>query len=103
MKIDVKIKELDQKIFHPKRILLMSFLIALGSVSQGDLKKKCELTWGELTSHLKQLEKANYVTERQVPTIKGPRSIITVTQQGIKAYKLTLSQLKHFLENRDEI
>lgn len=55
-----------------------------------------------MTSHLKQLEKANYVTERQVPTIKGPRSIITVTQQGIKVYESTLTQLKKFLQNNDE-
>jgi DNA-binding MarR family transcriptional regulator len=95
--INVHIKELDQVVFHPKRLLIMSFLIAIGPLAQGDLKKKCELTWGELTAHLKQLEKAKYIGQRHIPTLKGPRAVVNVTETGNDIYNLTLNKLKEFL------
>jgi DNA-binding MarR family transcriptional regulator len=75
----------------------MSFLIAIGPLTQGDLKKKCELTWGELTAHLKQLEKAEYIDQTHIPTLKGPRAVVNVTEAGIEIYNQTLNKLKEFL------
>lgn len=97
--IDVHIKELDQVIFHPKRLLIMSFLIAIGPLTQGDLKNKCELTWGELTAHLKQLEKMKYIDQSHIPTLKGPRAVVKITNIGIETYNDTLSKLRSFLKN----
>ena len=99
--INVHIKELDQVVFHPKRLLLMSFLITIGPLTQGDLKKKCELTWGELTAHLKQLEKAQYTEQKHIPTLKGPRAVVSVTESGIESYNATLKKLKEFLTEKD--
>ena len=98
-KIDVNIKDLDQIIFHPKRLLILSLLLALGDLSQGDLKKRCELTWGELTAHLKQLEKATYIKQKHIPTLKGPRRVVSITMIGIQKYNETLLKLQEFLSN----
>ncbi len=89
--------EIDPSLFHPKRLLIISLLVAIGPLTQGDLKKKCKLTWGALTAHLKQLQKAQYVDQRYVITLKGPRVLVDVTQRGLKVYNKTLSQLKHFI------
>ena len=89
---DIPIKDLDHIIFHPKRLLVLSFLLALGQ-----LIKKCDLTWGELTAHLKQLEKAKYINQYHVPTLKGPRAVVKITQEGIQNYNITLEKLKAFL------
>jgi DNA-binding MarR family transcriptional regulator len=90
-------REIDSNLFHPKRLLIISLLVAIGPLTQGDLKKKCQLTWGALTAHLKQLQKAQYVDQQYIITLKGPRALVDVTQKGIEVYNKTLSQLKHFI------
>ena len=92
------IKNTDVLIFHPKRLMIMSLLIAIGPMTQGQLRKKCNLSWGSIPSHLERLEKANYIVQRDVITRKGPRVLVKVTSKGLDNYKETLSNLKHFLK-----
>ena len=91
------IKNADPLIFHPKRLMIMSLLIALGPMTQGQLRKKCNLTWGSIPSHLERLEKANYVIQRDVITRKGPRVLVKVTTEGLDRYKETMNNMKRFL------
>lgn len=90
-------REIDPNLFNPKRLLIISLLVAIGPLTQGTLKKKCQLTWGALTAHLKQLQKAQHIEQRHVITLKGPRALVDVTQKGIEVYNKTLSQLKQFI------
>ena len=92
------IKKTDPLIFHPKRLMIMSLLIAIGPMTQGQLRKKCNLTWGSIPSHLERLEKAEYITQRDVITRKGPRVLVTVTTKGANNYKETLDNIKYFLK-----
>ena len=92
------IKKADPLIFHPKRLMIMSLLIGIGPMTQGQLRNKCNLTWGSIPSHLKRLEKAEYITQRDVITRKGPRVLVDVTFKGAKSYKETLANFKHFLK-----
>ena len=92
------IKKTDPLIFHPKRLMIMSLLIAIGPMTQGQLRKKCNLTWGSIPSHLERLEKAEYITQRDVITRKGPRVLVNVTTKGANNYKETLISLKSFLK-----
>ena len=97
------IKKTDPLIFHPKRLMIMSLLIAIGPMTQGQLRKKCNITWGSIPTHLKRLEKAKYIYQRDIITRKGPRVLVEVTPEGINKYKNTLSNFQRFLEevNRD--
>ncbi|PWI46869.1 hypothetical protein CEE45_14635 [Candidatus Heimdallarchaeota archaeon B3_Heim] len=92
------VKKADPLIFHPKRLMIMSLLIAIGPMTQGQLRKKCSLTWGSIPTHLGRLEKAEYITQRDVITRKGPRVLVNVTSKGANNYKETLSNIKHFLK-----
>ncbi|MHA1945266.1 MAG: transcriptional regulator [Candidatus Hodarchaeales archaeon] len=92
------IKKTDPLIFHPKRLMIMSLLIAIGPMTQGQLRKKCNLTWGSIPSHLERLEKAEYITQRDVITRKGPRVLVNVTTKGANNYKETLINIKSFLK-----
>lgn len=90
-------REIDPVLFHAKRLLIISLLVALGPLTQGDLLKKCQLTWGALTAHIKQLQKAHYIEQRHVITLKGPRALVDITPNGIQVYNNTLAQLKEFV------
>lgn len=92
------IKKADPLIFHPKRLMIMSLLIAIGPLTQGQLRKKCNITWGSIPSHLKRLEKAEYITQRDIITRKGPRVLVDVTSKGTYNYKKTLANFQQFLE-----
>ena len=90
-------REIDPVLFNANRLLIISLLVALGPLTQGDLQKKCQLTWGALTAHLKQLQKAQYIEQKHVITLKGPRALVDITQSGIQVYYNTLAQLKAFV------
>ncbi len=75
-------------------MLIISLHVAIGPLTQGDLLKKYQLTWGALTAHIKQLQKAEFIEQRHVITLKGPRALVDVTQNGIQIFYNTLAQLK---------
>ena len=91
------IKQADPLIFHPKRLLIMSLLIAIGPMSQGDLRKKCNITWGSITTHLNRLQEGEYVNQRTGITLKGPGVLVDITSNGISKYKKTLAEFQQFL------
>ncbi|MFW9994894.1 MAG: transcriptional regulator [Candidatus Odinarchaeota archaeon] len=99
------IRDIDPVMFHPKRLIILSLLVAIGPMTQGDLQKKCQLTWGAITAHIKQLQKEKYIEQRHILTLKGPRMLVDVTSRGLEVYLETLAQLKQFVgkaENRLE-
>lgn len=96
------IKEIDKILFNPKRLLIMSLLIAVGPITQGEIQKKCQFSWGAITAHINQLEKANYIKQGHQLTLKGPRVQVLVTEKGIEAYRDTLQKLKKFVGDIEE-
>lgn len=91
------IGEIDPILFHTKRLLIISLLVAIGPLTQGDMQKKCKLTWGALTAHIKQLQKVEYINQKHIITRKGPRVLVEVTKTGIQVYYNTLAQLKELV------
>ena len=92
-----EIKQVDPLIFHPKRVIIMSLLLAIGPISQGDLRQKCNLTWGSLTAHLNSLEQAGYITQQRSLTLQGARILVEVTNEGVAQYKVTLAHFQDLL------
>ena len=76
----------------------MSLLLAIGPISQGDLRQKCNLTWGSLTSHLQKLEEIGYITQQRSLTLKGARILVEVTREGTKNYKVTLTRFQNLVK-----
>lgn len=97
------IRNVDSILFHPKRLLIMSLLVAIGPLTQGEIQKKCQLTWGAVTAHLKQLQKVDYIKQKHILTLKGPRALVDATETGIDVYKRTLNQLNQFIADTKDI
>lgn len=94
--------EIDDLLFNTKRLIILSLLLATGPQTQGNLRKKGNLTWGEVSAHLKRLEKGNYISQKDVISREGPRVLVEITEEGINAYNDTLVQLREFIkEPRD--
>jgi len=96
--------ELNEMIHQPLRLKIMAALWAersRGAVEFARLKKVSGATDGNLGSHLTVLEKAGYVEIEKDFVGKRPRTRITVTPAGGKAYRGHVEYLRQVVEGLD--
>ncbi len=86
--------ELDTLLGHPTRFAIVTVLFALGPMTIGDLAKALRLSYGPLSTHLRRLEEAGYVEHKKVLTLKGPRTLVSLTPEGARAYVEHVEKLK---------
>lgn len=92
---------LDPVIHADSRLRIMA---ALAGLPAGDevlfarLRKDLSMTAGNLSTHLRKLEEAGYLT--QTKTIEGrtPATYLTLTATGRAAYETYLTNLRTILE-----
>jgi DNA-binding MarR family transcriptional regulator len=82
--------ELDIIIHQPARLKIMSALMALEVEEQIDfscLKKMLGFTDGNLGAHLIKLEEAEYLYIEKTFVDRKPRSFISITNKGRRAFE----------------
>lgn len=95
---------LDRVIHERARLSVLTSLIANPKgLTFGDLKELCALTDGNLSRHLRVLEKANLVN-----TVKGyhrnrPQTLCRVTATGRKRYLEYLSTLEQVVKDAAKV
>lgn len=93
--------ELDEMIHKPTRTKIM---VSLYTLSEGEeiefttLRDLLGLSDGNLSSHLSKLEEAGYVKVRKTFEGKKPKTYISLTAKGRKAFENYISVLKKMLE-----
>jgi len=80
------------------RSKLISLLIHNEELPFSALKKMLEVTDGNLSSHLKKLEDANYVKIDKFFEKKRPKTVVSITKDGKKAFKNYILELQKFIE-----
>jgi len=89
------------KLFHPYRLLIMRTLMLHGNVEFRDLRHNVpEITDGNLASHLRVLEKLEYVRYHKEIVNRKLRTSYEITEQGRKAFEQLANSLHKFLEKR---
>ena len=83
-------------LFSPKRFEIATVLLALGPMTMAELRRATGLTWGDLDSNLRYLEREGLVRTRKVVTRGGPRTLVSLTREGEEAYR----ELAGYLEER---
>lgn len=78
----------------------MSILLANNKASFNDLKELLEVTDGNLASHLKYLEKENYISVKKSFIDRKPNTIYELTEAGRMAFKKHLDALEAILKQR---
>lgn len=93
-----------KKIFHePSRLAIMSALCrSIEPLTFSQLKEDCELTDGNLSSHLKMLEDAGIVELKKSVMNSKPRTEIVVTEEGRESFIEYLKALEEVLKNAAE-
>ena len=91
-------QQLDKAFENKIRLGVMSALMVNSHVSFNDLKELLDVTDGNLASHLKYLEKENYVSVKKSFIERKPNTIYQITDAGKMAFEKHLNILEQILK-----
>lgn len=94
--------DIDRVIHEPARFLIMAYLYVVESADFLFLMNQTELTRGNLSSHLSKLEAAGYVGIQKKFVNKMPRTILSLTEDGRKAFNDYRQRMKQVLDDLPE-
>lgn len=94
------LQKINNKAFDNRiRLGIMSMLMVNEWVSFTTLKEILELEDGNLASHIKVLEKENYIEVRKQFVARKPQTTYQATVTGRKAFNDHLTALENLLKN----
>jgi DNA-binding HxlR family transcriptional regulator len=99
---DSSIKEIDKLIHEPARLMIMAHLYVVDSADFLFLMRQTGLTFGNLSSHLSKLEKADYVNVKKEFVGKKPHTMLNLTKKGREAFLSYKKRMKQVFEELPE-
>ncbi len=90
--------EVDRLIHEPARLMIVSLLSAAEQTDFLFLLRETGLTKGNLSSHLSRLEEAGYVEIEKTYRGKVPQTLISLSNEGRKAFVIYRKQLKEIVD-----
>lgn len=91
-------KQLDKAFENKIRLAIMSVLLVNDQVAFNNLKEMLEVTDGNLASHLKYLEKEEYISVRKSFINRKPNTVYSATEAGKNAFEKHLNALEEMLK-----
>ncbi|MFA9399132.1 MAG: transcriptional regulator [Clostridiaceae bacterium] len=91
------LNNINKLIHEPARLMIMSYLVILGTTDFVFLLKQTELTKGNLSSHLSKLEEENYIKLEKVFQNKRPKTQINITELGMRQFHEYKNNIMNFL------
>lgn len=92
--------ELDPVIHAQARLRIMATLATLdsdGSIAFPRLQELLDMTAGNLSTHLRKLEDADYVSQEKAFRGRTPVTFVATTKSGRRAFEDYMEQLKTLL------
>ena len=92
-----KFETLDPIVHAPVRLAILTVLISVKSADFTYLKEVTETTDGNLGTHLQKLEDAGYVKVQKSFVGKKPKTTLSLTKLGRKAYEKYVNDIGAYL------
>ena len=92
------IPEIDKLIHEPSRLAIMAQLYVVQSADFLFLRPQTGLTTGNLSAHIRKLEKAGYVEVKKEFVNKKPHTILQLTEEGRAVFKEYIENLKKIID-----
>lgn len=96
----VTLSNFDKAFENRIRLQIMSVLVANESYDFNSLKELLEVTDGNLASHLKALEKEEYITVNKSFLGRKPNTRYVASALGIQAFKKHLQELENLIKQQ---
>jgi len=94
---------IDRLIHEPARYNIMALLYVINRAEFLFVQNQIGMTPGNLSSHLSKLENAGYVKIKKEFVGKFPRTYVSLTNNGRKAFKKYRDQMKEIFTNPPQI
>ena len=92
------IADIDRIVHSPPRLMILAYLAAVDSADFIFLMNQVGLTRGNLSSHLKTVEEAEYVSIQKEFVEKVPRTLIRLTEAGRGAIRTYRDQMRTVID-----
>jgi DNA-binding MarR family transcriptional regulator len=96
----VSLEQFDKAFENRIRLQIMSVLMANTSYDFNSLKDLLQITDGNLASHIKALEKEEYISITKSFIGKKPNTQYAVTKKGRNAFKKHLQALENLIKQQ---
>lgn len=90
--------QLDRVIHEKGRLAIMSMLVAAPELSFTELRQALEMTDGNLTTHIRTLQEAGYVSVTKSFQNRRPLTTCSVTPAGRKAFQNYINLLEQIVQ-----
>jgi DNA-binding MarR family transcriptional regulator len=90
------IADIDRTVHAPARLMILAYLSVVDSADFTFLMRQTGLTRGNLSSHLRKLEEAEYILIEKEFVDRIPRTLIRLTAEGrsaIHTYRENMQQV----------
>ena len=94
------LEEFDKAFENRIRLQIMSVLAVNNTYDFNSLKDLLQVTDGNLASHLKALEKADYISIFKTFVGRKPNTQYSATQEGKDAFKKHLKALENLIKQQ---
>ncbi len=92
------LKDLNKAFENKTRLGIMSALVVNDRMDFNSLKDLLGVTDGNLASHLKSLEKSDYVSMKKEFLNRKPNTSYAATKAGIEAFKKHIQAIENLLK-----
>ncbi|MBI9032676.1 transcriptional regulator [bacterium] len=79
----------------------MTILLARGKTDFATLKKQTKTSDGNLSTHLRKLEDASYITVKKSFVERKPITVYWISDEGKRAYSNYLSTIERLINIKD--
>ena len=97
------IQNLNKAFENKVRLGIMAALMVNTKLSFNEFKDLLDLTDGNLASHLKALEKEEYVTVNKSFIGRKPNTTYKITSTGKQAFEMHLKALEEIINQQNEL
>ena len=91
------VQDLNPVIHERSRLAIMTYLVSVREASFSEVKSELGLTDGNLTLHMKVLEKNGYARVQKALVRRRPRTTYQVTEKGVRAFQEYVALLEKVL------
>ena len=98
----VSLEQFDKAFENRIRLQIMSVLVANESYDFNSLKELLNVTDGNLASHLKALEKEEYITVNKSFVGRKPNTQYAASKKGREAFRKHLEALENLIKQQKQ-
>ena len=90
-------KDLDPLLHSQLRLAIISMLLSSEKVEFTYIKEETKAAAGNISIQIKKLQEAGYITVEKTFKNNYPKTMVSITNKGIKAFESYVNDLKKYI------